>query len=242
MTERTPLALLAEIVELAAEVWLTHSLRAPNPQTKTERTVRPTPGSRPPTDLGALYATMPAEVNGLRAELVTSVQMVVEEMADEGRTSEIPDWPSDTWAGICAWLRSTSGWWQRQPWASEIESGIRSVHHELALLARVPQDPTYRCAQCGARAHPQPGGEWMRCEAGHEIEGLGAMRRKIQSRPAMTAAEIEAEYRVKPATIRQWHHRELIQPVGQRGRKDLWSVWDVLTLQHREHMGVSLGG
>ena len=92
---------LATIPELALEVEATRD--HPNPDGRPERH-NAVPGSRPPTNLPMLHATMPdgdADYvgRGLRGELAMCVRLVVEEMADVLPTAQIPAWPSDTWAG-----------------------------------------------------------------------------------------------------------------------------------------------
>ncbi|TDT31113.1 MerR family transcriptional regulator [Naumannella halotolerans] len=233
MSELTPLQRLAQIVELATEVEMTLAIGAPNPGLHTDHVRRSVPGSRPPTDVAALHASMPGERNGLRAELVTSVQMIIEEMADEpGRTADIPDWPSDTWSGICEWLRLTSAWWMRQPWSVDVEAGIQRVHAELRHMARVPKPLRVDCTThgCHGSIFPElretaegPRFYAEQCENGHLVDRHEAVRRayRLSDYPL---SEIAGMIDIPVKTLHRWAKSGAITPVRRARNAALYNL------------------
>ena len=219
---------LGEIVDLAAEVQATRD--APNPGQRSARSA-PVPGSRPPTDVRTMHALWPdgdADYvgRGLRGELAMCCRLVVEEMADTG--TDIPDWPSDTWAGITGWLTQTVDSWIECPWADDIDRDIARIAGELRSLARVTRDPVYRCPQCDAPLRLQAGGRWLLCDSGHEESAdLEAVYRR---RPLAPASAVASEFGVTPEAIRQWRHRGKLPGSRSKGG-ELWvHPWSVLLL------------
>ena len=180
-----------------------------------------------------LYATMPAGdaeyggQAGLRGVLVMCCRLVVEEMVDVGVT-DIPAWPSDTWAGICGWLAGTADWWTGTAWAGDIDDDIHRVHAELSSLARVQREAFYRCPRCDAPMRLQPGGQWLLCDAGHQESAQ--LEASYRRRPMAPVAELAAEFGVAPDLIWQWRHRGKLPRSERRGR-ELWAhPWDILLL------------
>lgn len=242
-TEKTT-ARLTEIPTLAAECWLTRD--APNPTPRASRTSRPAPGSRSPTALAQVDIWRLDD----RGHLAHLWAAAVEVHAARTAAHLVePTLPYGTWQHTAGWLATTQTWWETQTatddhgsLAKRVATTIERVHNVLAGLARAPHARAYPCTHdgCPAKAWEQPGGQWLRCENGHQVEGIAAARRRLQRRGPMTARQIQDEHGIKAATIRQWKARGLIEPVGQtkdggRGRPvDLWSVWDVLGIDHAE--------
>lgn len=231
-----PLTMLEDIPALAAEVAETRD--APNPGMRPGRHVRPAPGPKPPTNLASLHALMAAAQGGLRAELVTSVRLIVDEMADDPgiATDAIPDWPADTWDDLCQWLTDTAWWWQRQPWAGDVEgtprsqhepaTGLRKVWGELRDLARVPRPLVIPCPTCGATMQPIDGGHMMQCTEGHEESAN--LEQQWRFKPAAPIAEVADKLKMPEKTIRTWIRRRKLKTTDD-GR--VWP-WDALLLRH----------
>lgn len=225
--------ILDALPALATEVFMTWD--APNPAPRSDQTRAGKPGSRPPTNLGAWDALRP-DAKGLLGTLAMCARMVWEERGFDGLTQ--PPAPQETWTGICGYLAETLHWWQSQPWSDDIEHDLLKIHRALEIAARVEPPTRYVCDKCGARAHLQEGGEWMRCTEGHQLPGPAALKRQIAKRDPMSAEAIRDEFGVQPATIWQWKRRGLIKPVGRRGKADLWDAWTVLEVRHREVTGM----
>ncbi|MFW6598133.1 hypothetical protein ACQBAU_16245 [Propionibacteriaceae bacterium Y2011] len=233
-------AQLAELPGLAREVWDTRY--APNPTPRANRLTRTPPGSKPPTRL-ALVDVYRLDEKGHLATLWGAVDAIHKHRGDHGLTE--PALPHATWQHAAAWLASTHTWWDGQHnLVGPVTAAIAYVHQILLDLARPPRTGAYPCTRtgCPGTAHPQPGGQWMRCEYGHEVEGIGAARARLQRRGPMTAQQIESEYGIKAATVRRWKSDGLITPTGTiranaRGRSaDLWNPWDVLQIEHAERV------
>lgn len=227
------LDMLADIPGLAAEVEATRD--HPNPSGRTDRKQRTVPGPKPPTNLAMLHATMPAEAGGLRAELVTSVRLVVDEMADADMTEQIPDWPDDTWAGLCQWLAETYTWWDAQPWAEEVRgvpatkkapaTGILAVWGTLRELARIPRPVVLACLTEGCHGSIRPMHDdgvdriWPDlCENGHRVDRHAMAERARQAIP-MTLGQIASEVKRPYKTVESWVTRGLLQPISTRKPK-----------------------
>ena len=226
-----PLALLRQIPELALEVEMTRD--HPNPDGEQAFTSRPETGSRPPTDLAALHATMPdgdADYagRGLRGTLGMCVRLVIEEMADSGPTAEVPDYPSDTWSGICGWLASAHPAWSVMPWADDIVHDIRQVHRDLSNLARVQAEPSYRCRRCGDPMRLQPGGAWLLCDSGHTE--TADLEKQWRRRPALPDYLAAAELGLTVERIRVWRSRGKIKPTKVEAGRPWYLPWDLLLL------------
>ena len=227
---RTVTDLLTEIPDLAAEVEAT--LYAPHRDGRAARG-RSVPASRPPVSIPMLYATLPAGdaeyggQSGLRGTLAMCCRIVIEEMADEGLI-DIPDWPADTWAGICDWLTATADWWTETAWADDILRDITTVHAELSAYARVQREVSYRCPRCSAPMHLQSGGQWLQCDAGHQESAR--LEASYRRRPMAPARELAAEFGVTAKQIYNWRARGELPAVDHRGG-ELWAYpWDVLLL------------
>lgn len=225
-------ALLAETPDLAAEVEATRD--HPNPGAKAARGA-PTSGPRPPTDIATLYALLPDgdadyEGRGLRGVLAMCCRLVIEEMADVLPTADIPPWPSDTWAGICGWLDTTLDWWTTTPWAADIDSDIRAVHDELRELARVRREPVYLCPKCGDVMRLQDGGQWLRCDSGHDEPA--DLEARYRRRPMAPSSALADEFGITQGLIRLWKHRGKLTSTEIRDG-ELWAYpWDILLLSN----------
>ncbi len=221
---------LMAIPELALEVEATRD--HPNPDGRPERH-NAVPGSRPPTDLAMLHAVMPdgdADYvgRGLRGELAMCVRLVIEEMADVLPTSDIPTYPSDTWSGICAWLDATHCWWSETQWAADIVADVARVHAQLSELCRVQREPTYRCPKCRDVMRLQAGGQWLRCDSGHEESA--DLERRHRRRPMAPVSSLAEEFGVDPQQIYDWKRRGRLSGT-RRQAGELWCwPWDILLL------------
>lgn len=246
-------AILADIPGLAADVWLTRD--APNPAPKADRHIRSTPGSRPTANVTVIdllrtdahddlvIADDRPATSHLLDRLGMCVRMVAEEREHAGLDS--PDEGYGTWAGVTGYLIATAPWWTTQPGlADDVDWETRKVHQALQQAARVPHEPRYVCDQCGDQAHPQPGGQWMLCESGHQIPGAGAVRAKLQASRPMTAVAMEREWGealgLRAKTIAEWARRGLLAPKGtvliDRKWRPTFEPWDVMQVLQR-HAG-----
>lgn len=228
------LQILAEIPGLAAEAFITWD--HPNPAPKADRHTRTVPDSTPNLRVDAWDVFRTDHKGDLRLLHGWCISI------DEASDSELGPLPerTPTWAGCSRYLAETHHWWsEHADIAKPCRNEIADVWHSLRRLARVRPPKTYPCTTdgCTEVAHTEPGGQWLRCGAGHQVEGIAAARARLQREGPRTAAQIEEAYGVKAATIRQWKARGLIAPVGHTGKVDLWSAWDVLTVQHREQTG-----
>lgn len=216
-------AMLAEIPELVCQVD-----DAPRP--KGTGSARPVPGSRPPLSLAVLHAHMPDGGReyvgaGLRGQLGMCVRMIIEEDPDSG-TPQMPDYPSDTWSGICGWLAQTHDWWSQQPWADDISHEIRQVWGTLRGLAHITDHPRFRCTRYGCRAvaEMQEGGRWVRCASGHTLD-VEAERGRHLSMQDWSLAECRKallQYqgkRVPQSRLEKWVERGQLLPIRHEWRK-----------------------
>ena len=76
----------------------------------------------------------------------------------------------------------------------------------------------------------------MRCRSGHKVKGLAVMRREVAAK-WLTAEQAEKAHGIRPPTIRKWHERGHVEPVGKLGRAHLWSEWDLLQVRQTLAMG-----
>lgn len=225
-----PLQMLHDIPHLAAEVAATRD--HPNPSDRTERKQRTVPGPKPPTDLAMLHACMEGEAGGLRAELITCVRLVVEEMLDALPTAEVPDWPADTWDAICQWLTDAHHWWVLQPWAGDVEASVERCWRQLRALTR-PVLRRWLCPDCREPMQWQDG-DYFTCPTGHEHPGPLELERQWRRRPRATIGDIitrfrdELEITLTKNQIWQWHHRGKLRSAGKKGREQTFLPWDVL--------------
>lgn len=237
------LTMLAEIPGLAAEAFATWG--TPNPGEESERTRRPAPGSRPPADLHRLVAlSVPGEDDPdqhdrgdgrLMLELLLAVRMVAEEWPDT-----VPDWPSHDWVSVCRWLNQTANLWRFNQFAAEwVADSTTRAWRGLRELCRVPRETVLVCTELGCGERARVDGDWMICEAGHDVPRKVAMRRQLGSHPHMTAEQIARQrWGVPEWQLRRWKRQGLIQPVGKTkpakgGRPaDLWDTWTVVALRH----------
>lgn len=251
MTDMT--TMLAEIPDLAVEVAQTAD--APNPAPRADRHIRSTPGSRPTANITVIdllrtdaldnlvIADHRPATSHLLDRLGMCVRMVAEERAADGLDG--PEESYGTWAGVTGYLTATAPWWASVPGLNEdVDWEIRKVHQALQQAARVPREPRYVCDQCGDFAHPQPGGQWMLCESGHQMLGEGAVRAKLQATRPMTAAAMEREWGetlgLRAKTISEWSRRGLLAPSGtvliDRRWRPTFEPWDVMQVLQR-HAG-----
>ena len=214
------LDMLAQIPDLAAEVAATRD--HPNPSDRTERKQRTIPGPKPPTDLAMLHACMEGEAGGLRSELVTCVQLVVEEMLDALPTAEVPDWPADTWDAICQWLAGTHHWWVLQPWSGDVEASVERCWRQLRALTREPKPIELACLTEGCHGVIRPiyddgvDRTWPDlCENGHRVDRHAMAERARQAIP-MTLGQIAAEVKRPYKTVESWVTQGLLRPVTMR--------------------------
>lgn len=253
--------LLHEIPELAIEVQMTAGIGAPNPGLKSAGGGRPAPGSRPPTDLQVIdllradpledlvIGARDAHGNPLPAgshlldRLGLCVRMVAEERSVAGLSAPEPSY--EGFSGRCGYLASTASWWLAERGLSEdISDEVIKIHRALEQADRVVREPTYRCDKCGARAHKQPGDQWMLCESGHQMLGAGAIRDKLRKSKPMTAVAMEREWGdsigINATTISSWSRRGWLTPVGtvliDRKWRPTFHPWDVMEVLQR-HAG-----
>lgn len=237
MQQPTPAAMLAEIVSLAVEVEATKI--APNPDGARPRVMRPALGSRPPVSVGAVHALTadgdrPYVGIGLRGQLGMCVRLIIEEMSDDPAltTADIPNYPPDTWAGICGWLVATCDYWTATLWADDIRHDIGDVRNTLRNLARVPPPLRLECPRCRFPVHEQAGGAYYRCEAGHIIDHHAEVRRMgaLQHAPLAEVADLLA---IPSGTLRRWAADGLISPAPGAGRPRLYAIADVRNVAER---------
>lgn len=223
---------LSAIPDLAVEVEQTRD--HPNPAGGNKGGRRPA-GSRPPTDVAMLHAVLPDgdrlyAGKGLRGQLGMCVRLVREEMQDTMSVLDMPDYPSDTWAGITGWLTETLDWWIATPWADDVAADVKQVHATLRVLARARDEPAYDCPKCGDVMRLQSGGKWLRCDSGHEEEA--DLEARYRRRPPMPGSLCAAELKISEDTIATWRKRRLLQSVRKEGGKHWYLIWDVLLLAH----------
>lgn len=227
--------MLAELPNLAAEVFLTWT--TPNPAPKADRTIRSVPGSRPPTRLDVWDALRPDQKGDLR--LLHGWCITIDEVSD-GELAPIPE-QTPTWNGVARYLTETWPWWRTHELADDCTHEISAVHGRLRTLARTPRTPHYVCSTCGGRAHPQPGGQWMRCDEGHEQSGIGAIRDQFRRLRPMTSQAMEEHYGdtigLNAATIASWARRGWLQEAGRVLIRHKWRPtyhpWDVIQVLYR---------
>jgi len=213
--------MLAELPNLAAEVFLTWT--TPNPAPKADRTIRSVPGSRPPTRLDVWDALRPDQKGDLR--LLHGWCITIDEVSD-GELAPIPE-QTPTWNGVARYLTETWPWWRTHELADDCHHEIRQVHGRLRSRARIPPPPRYRCPRCGDRAHMRDNNSWLSCDSGHTIDHRAEIARAMATRPPMTVGQIAAELGVKRDTIKKWIARRGIEPVTVRGRVRLFDVEEV---------------
>lgn len=233
---RSTLTMLGELPNLAAEVFATWD--APNPApTKSDTNIRSIPGSRPPTRLDVYDALRTDQKGDLH--LLHGWAITVDEVSD-GELAPIPE-TSPTWTGVCRYLTETYDWWGRHALADDCTKEISAAHGRLRHLARTPAPPRYHCTQCGAAAHPQPGGQWMLCTEGHQMPGVGAVRASLRKAKPMTAQAIEREWGdalgLRAKTITEWARRGLVEQHARvcidRKWRPTYHPWDVIQVMYR---------
>lgn len=221
------ITMLNAIPDLAVEVAATRD--HPHRGAESEKTSKPKAGSKPPTNLAALHAEM-GDDRGLRGTLAMCVRLVIDEWADTS-TSDIPDYPTDTWEGICEWLAGTEATWVAMPWADDIDSDIRQVHGQLRMLARAPrQDLGLACRRCGDPLRLQDGGEWLLCDSGHSEEA--DLQKRYRRAPAMKEPDVAEEFGIRVGRIRVWRSRKAIKPAYTEAGVHWYYPWDILLLTY----------
>lgn len=223
---------LRELPELAVEVELTRD--APNPGEQAATSSRTPPSSRPPLNLAMLHALLPDGGRdyvglGLRGQLGMCVRMIVEEMADQDLTMDIPVYPSDTWSGVTDWLVATHPWWSEQQWADDVEAEVRSVHSTLRNLAREQRAPIYHCPKCHGALLLQPGATWLRCNDCEHQESAD-LEARYRRRPPSPASVICEEFGVTRDRLRLWRHRRRLKVARTAMGEPWYYPWDVLLL------------
>lgn len=215
---RTPdvIQQLHEIGDLVAEVTTTAAAGAPNPGSRTGHTRRPRPDSKPPTDLDALDALAPDRLgHGIQWELSQAVRAVYEDQP------HLPLVHEPTIAADCAWLITHAHVWQPDPFLCDwVTSTVDQCWRQLQGLVRTSPEPRLICARpgCGERARFQPGGTYLRCEAGHEND-VNAERGRYLQMQDWTLAETfhalreHANMPVPMNTLKTWAKREEILPI-----------------------------
>lgn len=218
-------SILDSLPTLAAEVFLTWG--HPNPSGESNDTRRPPAGSKPPTDLEA-WDTLRVDEKGMLARLSMCVRMICEELRDADQP-----WPDlcnpPTWAGECRWLLDTAQWWQAQPWHDDIDHDLRQVHTALARASRTPQPARLICPRSGCiwPVHPQSGGSYYECEAGHVIDHHAEIRRMAQVQE-VTLRVIADRTGVPSKTLHRWHKQRLLIHVRKDGREHLFDAADTV--------------
>ena len=186
---------LAELPELAAEVWETKD--APNP---TERPLTHTPRAfpAPVANLGALDAL------GMLARLTLCVRAVYEAMPDH--PGDLTDPP--TWASESAWLARHADVWRADPWlCGLVADEVQLIWLALSQEARTPKPARLYCPIAGCRMplRPRDGGTWWSCEGGHTIDHGPYVERyakELAAARTVTLREAASELGVPWRTLR----------------------------------------
>lgn len=175
LTVHRTLRRLAQLPDLAVEVWLTWG--APNPSNRSERGRRgPVTGSPAPTDLTALDllrrgdhvptrsrpgaddwevwedAQQQSAADRCLDQLLDQAHRIRRDLADEQREALYPigdTWVGDTWVDVCAWLANTYDRWQRcDTLLADTFALIDRVHGWLSQAARVRPELILHCTLC----------------------------------------------------------------------------------------------
>lgn len=226
--------MLADIPLLAAEVLWTEG--APNPGDNRVRTTGK-PGSRTPGDLDVFEVTV-MEAGNHTATLyplprLAECSRLIWEALDPDEEEALGRPGDPGWTNECSWL------WAAWPIAQSAldASAIDWVHHEIAsvyaMLAdkvRLHREKSYTCPKCGDAMRLQEGGQYLRCDSGHEESAnLEARYRRMPALPLGMAASVMG---VNEATLRTWKHRRRLTAARVERGTPWFFPWDVLLLKH----------
>lgn len=224
---------LAQIPLLVTEARLTEG--APNPGTEGRRRAGK-PGSQAPGDLDVLELDItehdaPATLVPL-PRLVACTRLIWESFTPTDEESIGRPGDAD-WTTECDWL------WRAWPTAQAtldaavldwVVDEINGVYRQLADKVRLRRERVYRCPRCGDAMRLQEGGQWLRCDSGHEESAdLAGRYRRL---PAMPLPMVSAALGVPEATLRTWRHRRKLQAVKVERGTPWFLPWDVLLLKH----------
>jgi hypothetical protein len=107
----------------------------------------------------------------------------------------------------------------------------------LHAIDRPPdQDYAGLCPECGHPLYAHPGAGEARCRRCHTRTPVAESRRATLDRHAdklLTASQLQLALQsggiiIKPATIRKWHERKLLQDHGRAGGRRLYLLGEVL--------------